>query len=390
MIDLKCEHVSKRYLLKDTGNRDGADRPRGLRRFVQPKTEMWALRDVNFQVREGEALGIVGHNGAGKTTILKILSSITTPTTGHIEIRGRLVALVEVSSGFHPELSGRENVYLHGSMLGMRRADISRKMQSIIEFAGVREYIDSPVKRYSSGMYVRLGFSIAAHLDPDILLLDEVLAVGDAAFQAKCLERITELRKSGRTLVFISHDLAAVYRICDRALLLNHGSIVMEGKPRQVIDEYQRMTFAGNTTAFSTGTDPTKPVECTGLSFSSPGHEAVRTGYPMTARLTYSASCSVNNAVFTIAIYWPSGWLCSQLTTAWSARPANLEPGQGCIEFDCPVLPIVPGMYRIDVSIESDGKPLDRRERCTTLRVESGKLVWGDFYIENQWRLIAA
>ena len=224
---------------------------------------MWALRDVSFQVRQGEALGIVGHNGAGKTTILKILSSITTPTAGEITVRGRMAALVEVGSGFHPELTGRENIHLHGAMLGMRRSEIRQKLDSIIEFSGVGQYIDVPVKRYSSGMYVRLGFSIAAHLNPDILLLDEVLAVGDAAFQAKCLDRLSELRRTGRTVVFISHDLAAVYRLCDRAILMSHGRVVAEGPPRQVIDEYQQMTFG----------DDAKPISATESGFPGAMHQ---------------------------------------------------------------------------------------------------------------------
>ena len=227
---------------------------------------MWALRDVSFQVEQGEALGIVGHNGAGKTTILRILSSITTPTRGEVTVRGRLAALVEVGSGFHPELTGRENIDLHGAMLGMRSSEIRRKLDSIIDFAGVDQYIDVPVKRYSSGMYVRLGFSIAAHLDPDILLLDEVLAVGDFAFQTKCLDRIAELRRAGRTIIFISHDLAAVYRLCDRALLLHHGCIAAEGPPRQVIDQYQQMTFAADPD--SAGLPEHASVgQCTGISF---------------------------------------------------------------------------------------------------------------------------
>src|SRR6266567_2420431 len=242
MIDLKLDHVSKKYNIPASSNSPKRWYKRG---FARRSSEMWALRDISFEVKEGGALGIVGHNGAGKTTLLKILSGITTPTAGEITIHGRLVALVEVSSGFHPELTGIENIYLHGAMLGMRRSEIRRKLDSIVEFSGVGRYIEVPVKRYSSGMFVRLGFAIAAHLDPDILLLDEVLAVGDAAFQAKCLQRIAELRKDGRTMVFISHDLAAVYRLCDRALLLSHGSILSDGPPRQVIDEYQQMTFAG-------------------------------------------------------------------------------------------------------------------------------------------------
>src|SRR5271166_133954 len=236
MIDLKLDHVSKRYMLPPSG---AASKRWYQRPLTRKSTEMWALQDVSFEVREGEALGIVGHNGAGKTTLLKLLSSITTPTRGQITIRGRLVALVEVSSGFHPELTGRENVYLHGPMLGMRRSEIDKKMESIVEFSGVGKYIDVPVKRYSSGMYVRLGFSIAAHLDPDIILLDEVLAVGDVAFQAKCLERISQLRKNGQTIVFVSHDLAAVDRLCDRAVLLDRGRVVIDGAPRAVIDRYQ-------------------------------------------------------------------------------------------------------------------------------------------------------
>src|SRR5712671_1753538 len=312
MIDLKFDRVSKKYDLRAASNypRRWYKRP-----FAKRSEHMWALRDVSFEVKEGEALGIVGHNGAGKTTILRILSSITSPTQGEITVRGRLAALVEVSSGFHPELTGRENVYLHGAMLGMRRSEIRRKLDSIIEFSGVGRYIEVPVKRYSSGMFVRLGFAIAAHLDPDILLLDEVLAVGDAAFQAKCLDRISELRKTGRTLVFISHDLAAVYRLCDRALLLSHGSILADGPPREVIDQYQQVMFAWQESDPENEGENVKPVQCTNVEFSSPdSFDLIRTGYPMVARLGYRASKAVSNAVFRISIYWPSSYLCAQLT----------------------------------------------------------------------------
>src|SRR5271156_304411 len=267
MFDIRLDHVSKRYFIQ-SGSRE--------RSIAWPsfsllhKREMWALRDISFEVPQGESLGIVGNNGAGKSSLLKLLSRITAPTSGEIRIRGRLSALVEVGSGFHPELTGRENIFLNGSMLGMTRSEIARRVDSIVEFAGVPEFIDVPVKRYSTGMYVRLGFSIAAHLDPDILLLDEVLAVGDAAFQAKCLDRISELRKTGRTIVFISHDLAAVYRLCDRALLLSHGCILADGPPRQVIDQYQHITFGGQGTTLGGEHDELKPVECTRVSFSSP------------------------------------------------------------------------------------------------------------------------
>src|ERR1700716_2844580 len=288
MIDLRLQQVSKKYNLPATSN---SPKRWYKRPFANRSSRMWALRDVSFEVKEGEALGIVGHNGAGKTTILKILSSITTPSQGEITVRGRLAALVEVSSGFHPELTGRENILLHGAMLGMRRAEIARKMSSIVEFSGVGQYIEVPVKRYSSGMYVRLGFSIAAHLDPDILLLDEVLAVGDVAFQAKCLERIAELRKQGRTIVFISHDLAAVYRLCDRAILLNHGQVLMDGPARSVIDHYQQMTFAAEDTTVEEEPGSETAARCTSASFSSPDSGgSIRTGYPLLARLGYRAS----------------------------------------------------------------------------------------------------
>jgi ABC-type polysaccharide/polyol phosphate transport system ATPase subunit len=380
MIDLQLARVGKRYKLRSDGNE-----PRRWYRnaFSHRSAEMWALRDVSFDVKRGEALGVVGHNGAGKTTILKLLSGITTPTRGEITIRGRLAALVEVGSGFHPELTGRENIYLHGAMLGMRRSEIARMMDSIIEFSGVAEFIDTPVKRYSSGMYVRLGFSIVAHLDPDILLLDEVLAVGDVAFQAKCIDRIAELRKKGCTIIFVSHDLAAVYRVCDRALLLSHGQVVMEGAPRPVIDQYQHMAFPSHQPAFGE-LDASRRAECVSVSFSSPvSDDSVRTGHPITARLQYRAAVSIPDVVFRISLYWPSGYLCAQLTNESPGQLFTLTPGSGAVEFQCPILPVVPGLYRVDVAMETNGVEIDVRQRCATLCVEAGKPVSGDFYIEN-------
>ena len=385
MIDIQLDRVSKQYKLRTPGR---SPKPWYSDPFRRRWSPMWALRNVSFQVRQGEALGIVGHNGAGKTTILKILSSITTPTSGQITVRGRMAALVEVGSGFHPELTGRENINLHGAMLGMRRSEIRQKLDSIIEFSGVGQYIDVPVKRYSSGMYVRLGFSIAAHLNPDILLLDEVLAVGDAAFQAKCLDRLAEVRRSGRTVVFISHDLAAVYRLCDRAILMDHGRVVADGPPRQVIDEYQRMTF-GDDTAPPGAAESESPARCTSVSFSaSDSAQGIRTGYPMVARLSYRANQIIPAAVFRISLYWPSGYLCAQLTTDSSQGGFTLGAGEGRIEFHCPVVPVVPGLYRVDISIESNGREIDLRQRCATLNVGLGKFVSGDFYIESLWKLI--
>ena len=380
MIDLQLDGVSKKYTIQRSDNS-----PKRWYRpsFRRPKSDMWALSDITFDVKRGEALGIVGHNGAGKTTLLKLLSSITAPTEGEIRIRGRLAALIEVSSGFHPELTGRENVYLHGAMLGMRRSEIARKMDSIIEFSGIEHYIDVPVKRYSSGMFVRLGFSVAAHLDPDIVLLDEVLAVGDVSFQAKCLDRISELKRSGRTIVFVSHDLASVYRICERAILLDRGRVLMDGNPRSVIAQYQKMALAEHGAPMLLHANSERSVQCVSISFSAPDSETVRTGYPMTARLGYRASTRLSNVVFRVTLFWPSGYVCAQLTNETAGSGMTLEPGSGAIEFQCPVLPIIPGLYRIDVSAEVNGREIDLQRRCATLIVEAGKPVIGDFFIEN-------
>jgi ABC-type polysaccharide/polyol phosphate transport system ATPase subunit len=385
MFDLKLDRVSKKYQLRENG---GASR-RWRGPFAKQSAEMWALQDVSFEVRAGEALGIVGHNGAGKTTILKLLSRITAPTRGQITIRGRLAALIEVGSGFHPELTGRENVHLHGAMLGMRRSEIARKMDSIVEFSGLDRYIDVPVKRYSSGMYVRLGFSVAAHLEPDIVLLDEVLAVGDVAFQAKCLDRISTLRKAGRTIVFVSHDLASVYRLCDRAILLDRGRVLMDGAPRAVVDEYMKVAFGDHDSSDPQAVDGDKAARCLGVSFSGlDSSDSVRTGYPMIARIGYRATAQIPDAVFRLSLYWPSGYLCAQLTNESSGSRLHLEAGSGTIEFQCPTLPVVPGLYRVDVAIEtSEGREIELRERCATLCVESGKTVSGDFYIENAWSI---
>jgi lipopolysaccharide transport system ATP-binding protein len=209
--------------------------------------DLWALRGVNLQIRCGEVVGLIGPNGAGKSTLLKILSRITDPTRGKAVIRGRVGSLLEVGTGFHPELTGRENVYLNGAVLGMKRQEISRKFDQIVAFAGVERFLDTPVKRYSSGMHVRLAFAVAAHLEPEILIADEVLAVGDAAFQAKCLGRMGEVARSGRTVVFVSHNMPSIRQMCSRAVLLSQGRVDMDGPCGEVIDHYlqQRLASGG-------------------------------------------------------------------------------------------------------------------------------------------------
>lgn len=202
------------------------------------KEEFWALRGVNFTVNQGDRVGIIGHNGAGKSTLLKILSKITEPSAGKVTIKGRVASLLEVGTGFHPELTGRENIFLNGAILGMKRQEIKAAFDSIVDFAGVEKFLDTPVKRYSSGMYVRLGFAISAHLSPEILIIDEVLAVGDADFQKKCLGKMRDVSESGRTILFVSHNLAAIQSLCNRALYFEHGKLKLEGDTTHVVNNY--------------------------------------------------------------------------------------------------------------------------------------------------------
>lgn len=225
---------------------------------------IWALKDVSFDVHRGEVLGIVGRNGAGKSTLLKILSRITSPSAGHAEIRGRVGSLLEVGTGFHPELTGRENIFLNAAILGMKRVDIKRQFDAIVEFAEVERFIDTPVKRYSSGMYVRLAFAVAAHIEPEILVVDEVLAVGDASFQKRCLGRMEDIARGGRTVLFVSHNMAAVQSLCSRAVLLEGGRVQRVGSADDVVSHYLQKAF-----------DPVSVREWPDIA-SAPGNEAVR------------------------------------------------------------------------------------------------------------------
>jgi lipopolysaccharide transport system ATP-binding protein len=211
---------------------------------------VWALKDIHFSVNEGEVVGIIGRNGAGKSTLLKLLSKITAPTTGQIRIKGRIAALLEVGTGFHPELTGRENIFLNGSILGMTKSEIKSKFDEIVDFAGVAKYVDTPVKRYSSGMIVRLGFAVAAHLEPEILIVDEVLAVGDADFQEKCINKMNSVSKQGRTVLFVSHNMTSVMQLCSRGILLENGLLTYQNDIRSVIDTYLKKNTFGAESSF--------------------------------------------------------------------------------------------------------------------------------------------
>ena len=254
---LKVENVSKQYRLGQLGTGSithdinrwwhkvrGKEDPYlkigdvNDRSIASGSEYVWSLRDINFEVKQGEVLGVIGKNGAGKSTLLKILSQVTTPTTGQVKVKGRIASLLEVGTGFHPDLSGRENIFLNGSILGMTKAEIKTKLDEIVEFSGVAKYLDTPVKRYSSGMTVRLGFAIAAHLEPEILIVDEVLAVGDAEFQDKCLGKMKDVSKDGRTVLFVSHNMAAVKSLCRRVMVLQTGEIAYDGSVNEGIVQY--------------------------------------------------------------------------------------------------------------------------------------------------------
>jgi lipopolysaccharide transport system ATP-binding protein len=260
-IAIRVEHLSKQYVIGEAQPHYDTLRDRlanGLRSFVtkngRPSTIeiFWALKDVTFQVKRGEVVGIIGRNGAGKSTLLKILSKITEPTDGHAEIHGRVGSLLEVGTGFHQELTGRENVYLSGSILGMRRREIDSRFDEIVAFAEVEKFIDTPVKHFSSGMYLRLAFAVAAHLKPEILLVDEVLAVGDVAFQKKCLGKMDDVARQGRTILFVSHNMAAIAQICERVLFLENGCMTLDGEPSSVVSAY----LTSGTTARATWSNP--------------------------------------------------------------------------------------------------------------------------------------
>ena len=244
---LQVEGLGKQYRLGTSGGasyrslRDELTKP--FRRNAKPSAKaspatLWALRNVSFEVQAGERVGVIGRNGAGKSTLLKLLSRITAPTEGRARIRGRVGSLLEVGTGFHPELTGRDNIFLSGAILGMRRNEIRAKIDEIVEFAGVEAFLETPVKRYSSGMYLRLAFAVAAHLEPDVLLVDEVLAVGDAEFQKKCLGRMEEIGRTGRTVLFVSHSMPSILRLCDRVLLLDRGGVVADGNAQTVLRQY--------------------------------------------------------------------------------------------------------------------------------------------------------
>jgi lipopolysaccharide transport system ATP-binding protein len=364
---------------------------RALRRSPDVQTladqEFWAVRDLSFKVGAGEALGIIGPNGAGKSTTLKLLTKILRPTRGRIEIRGRVGALIEVAAGFHPDLTGRENVYLQGAIMGMPRTEIARKFDAIVDFSGVQEFIDTPVKRYSSGMNARLGFAIAAHLDPDVLIIDEVLSVGDVGFQEKCVARMRELLARGIPLVFVSHNLSAVIQLCTRAILIDRGAVQFDGRPAEAVAEFRkarREPIAAGTAA------PDQPIAITDVQLLQADGEPsplFTTGRPMTIRVGYHARQPIRQPHVAIDIHGVDGVYCAGINTRMDNCTLGTLEGRGHVDLAIASLALLPGCYTISAGIlDPQGlRPLDLQERAFPFSVVSDRRDFGFVYLEHQW-----
>ena len=385
---IRVEHLSKRYYRGSMGAQGALlseQMGHALRSLVRPgqrgtapgpaSEPFWALHDVSLEVGQGEVVGLIGPNGAGKSTLLKLLARITLPTEGRIELHGRMATLLEVGTGFHPELTGRENVFLNGAILGLSRQEIARRYDAIVEFAGVEAFIDTPVKRYSSGMFVRLGFAVAAHLDAEIMLVDEVLAVGDAAFQRKCMNKIRDLTlEEGRTIVFVSHNLAWVERLCDRALLIDHGQVAAEGPVAQVtagylssVDPAQQggvIQIPDRAPRIGTGTAKFKRVR---LVSPDDGQTtgSLLLNQPVVLEATVDVTETIEEAILEVGIAAVDGLrLVTAFNTDGGREPVRLEPG--IHELRAELAPaLLPGGFVLDLGVHErvTGAAVDLVER---------------------------
>jgi lipopolysaccharide transport system ATP-binding protein len=336
---------------------------RGRLLKAREEREFWAVKDVSFQIKPGEVVGIMGPNGAGKSTILKLLSRIIVPNKGAMNIRGRLSALIEITAGFHPELTGRENVYLNGTILGMSKKEISKKFDQIVQFSGITEFIDTPVKRYSSGMYSRLGFSVASHLDPDILLVDEVLSVGDMAFQAQCGRKMRELLKSGTTIILVSHQLSLIYSLCKRVILLKNGQMVKDGSVDAVIPLYQNIVLEKEEEDFREGLakdtrkvrlDQKTLISIDGVKITNSRQEhkdCFTTGEPIILTLRYNSGEHIDSPIFFIEIVRSDGVTCCASNSQESGLTLKTVKGQGALKIDLSRMNLAAGVYMARLSI---------------------------------------
>src|SRR5216683_1757780 len=348
--------IAQRGVLRDTLTR-AMRPPLSVLRRSQPET-FWALKDVSLGVHESEVLGLIGRNGAGKTTLLKILSRITRPTTGWAEIRGRVGSLLEVGTGFHPELTGRENTYLSGAILGMGKAEIDRKFDEIAAFAELEKFIDTAVKHYSSGMYVRLAFAVAAHLEPEILLVDEVLAVGDINFQKKCLGKMGDVARAGRTVALVSHQLNQIRRLCHRVVWIDGGSIRQVGFIHEVVSAYESAMARGGSYSSPQKRPATPKGRFLKWEITEPHSDephTLTTLGPVTVKITVEITEPLRKAVHGIALFNQD----RQLIWGWAAYDLQLDVGHHDFSFEFPILPLRPGPYSWLVSLADDGELVD-------------------------------
>jgi lipopolysaccharide transport system ATP-binding protein len=368
----------------DHGNREGK--------------AIWALRDVSFNVKQGEALGIIGRNGAGKSTLLKILSQVTAPTSGVVKAKGRMASLLEVGTGFHPELTGRENVYLNGAIMGMDRLEVRRKFDEIVDFSGVSKFIDTPVKRYSSGMYVRLAFAVAAHLEPEILVVDEVLAVGDAEFQKKCLGKMGDVTTKGRTVLFVSHNLAAITNLCQSAILIEKGKITYSGETEEVVLQYIKsnkdMNLSNGVLQNIQLSD--QPRFTSVFNSRNEIVDTVFSGEAISIELGYASTHEDQLGQVSVSAI-VSNEYGENVFCCWSdlvnSRFGNLPP-TGKLVCTIPKLPLAPGNYYLSFNLVVNGKTTDKLSQSGYINVveggyfPSGKLPprkLGNFYVEHDW-----
>lgn len=382
---IRVDHLSKQYQLGKMSQ--GAMLRERLANFVKNPfaketnagETLWALKDVSFSVREGEVVGIIGRNGAGKSTLLKVLSKITYPTSGRVKVRGRVASLLEVGTGFHEELTGRENIYLNGSILGMKRREVETKLNQIIEFAGVERFIDTPIKRYSSGMRLRLGFAVAAHLDPDVLIVDEVLAVGDAGFQKKCLSVMEDLRQGGRTVLFVSHNMAAVENLCSRGIWIDSGCVRQDGPTHEVIRSYLSSFTETQQSASDLSVVEIRhgngDIRYTGIAFLAMDGQpqlVTRSGDSVRLRFFYHAKKAIPYPSFGFRLLTEMGTLVTD-TSTWhhSLDIPEIEPGDGYLDLDIDFLNLIPGRYDFSLWITGVGGVVhDGVEHCARIEIE--------------------
>ncbi|MBI5199198.1 MAG: ABC transporter ATP-binding protein [Nitrospirae bacterium] len=410
MVAIQIDKVSKKFR-KYTNKEISTIKDlfvRGIFRKDTFETEIfWALRDISFAIPNGKMVGIIGSNGSGKSTLLKLLAGIMGPTTGNIRINGRISALIELGAGFHPELSGRENIFINGIILGLSKKEIQDRFNNIVKFAGLEDFIDSPVKTYSSGMYMRLGFAIAINVDPDILLIDEILAVGDEEFQHKCLNKINEFKRRGKTLVFVSHDLGSVERLCDEVIWLANGVLKASGLPRMVIDKYtdyvasfeEERAFENHQRALdelrkdSPNRWGTKEVEITGVKLTDGNKKEkylFEYGEPIKIVLNYKANKRIEDPVFGIGIFRDDGVCVYGTNTAIDGFSIDAIEGIGNAVFSIEKANLVEGSYLLDVAVHKrDGLPYDYQSRLYSFIIRSKVKDIGIYRPDHSWSMIS-